>query len=335
MEIRGSALCQPRLLNVVHADRYDDVMPTVRASKTRLVSNSALNRALNVLGDRWSLMVVQEVFLGASRFEELLARVGCARSTLSSRLLRLSKAGMLEKRAQAMTGARMGYHLTPCGLDLFNSMMLMWSWGGRWNVANGRSPTQFIHHTCGHAMLAETRCGGCGERLSLRSCSFVPGPNAGKERVPAPRLHRRRVTPDTAASLELVDLLGDRWTGLTLSAQYFGIHRFDAIQTFLGIASNILADRLRTLELLNLIKRVPSVASATRYEYRLTDKGKDLYPHALVMMRWADTWFPSLAGPSVVITHDCGASLDVRTVCSVCHGELAMDAVTVMRCEDV
>lgn len=308
-------------------------MSTPRASKTRLVANSALNRALNALGDRWSLMVVQEVFLGASRFEDILDRVGCARSTLSTRLLRLAEAGIMEKRPQTPAGVRMAYHLTPCGQSLFNSMMLMWSWGVRWDVASGRSPTQFEHRTCSQAMLAELRCGGCGERLTLHSCSYVPGPNTARERVPAPRLHRRRVEPENAASMELVDLLGDRWTGLTVSAQYFGIHRFDAIQTFLGIASNILTDRLRTLELAGLFKRVPSGSSPARYEYRLTDKGKDLYPHALAMMTWADAWFPSPAGPPVLIKHECGAPLDARTVCSACHDELAIEEVTITRQE--
>ena len=306
-------------------------MSALRASKTRLVANSALNRALNALGDRWSLMVVQEIFLGAARFGDLLHQVGCARSTLSTRLLRLADAGIVEKRSQTPSSVRMTYHLTPSGLALFNSMMLMWSWGVRWNVASGRSPTQFVHQTCGHPMLAELCCGGCGEQLTLHSCSYAPGPNTGLEQVPAPRLHRRRVTLESAASMELVDLLGDRWTGLTISAQYFGIHRFDAIQNFLGIASNILTDRLRTLELAGLIKRVPSGSSPVRHEYRLTSKARDLYPHALAMMVWADTWFPSPSGPPVAIKHECGAALDARTVCSTCHGELVFAEVAIAR----
>ena len=306
-------------------------MSPPRGPKTRLVTNSSLDRALNVLGDRWSLLVIQEVFLGASRFEDILTHVGGARSTLATRLQRLEQAGILERRPQRKTGVRMSYHLTLRGLDLFNSMMLMWSWGVRWNVGCGGSPTGFIHDVCGQSMLAETRCGACRGLLTLHSCSYVPGEDADREHTPAPRLHRRRVTSETAAAPELVDLLGDRWTGLTVSALYFGIRRFDAIQHFLGIASNILADRLRMLELAGLFKRTLYESAPARYEYRLTDRGKDLYPHALVMMTWADTWFPSPSGPPVLIKHDCGAALDVRTVCSACHGELAMNELTIAR----
>lgn len=313
------------------ADRYDGVMSAPRGPKTRLVTNSSLDRALNVLGDRWSLMVIQEVLLGAARFEEILSRVGGARSTLATRLQRLEQAAILEKRPQRKAGMRMAYHLTPHGLDLFHSMMLMWSWGVRWNVGRGGSPTGFIHDTCGQSMLAEARCGACGEQLTLHSCSYVARADTGRERVPTPRLHRRRATPETTVSMELVDLLGDRWTGLTVSALYFGVRRFDAIQSFLGIASNILADRLRTLEQAGLFKRTLYESAPARYEYRLTDKGKDLYPHALVMMTWADTWFPGPAGPPVLIKHECGAALDVRTVCTACHGELDMDEVTITR----
>jgi DNA-binding HxlR family transcriptional regulator len=303
-------------------------MSQLRVSKTRLVSNSALNRALNAMGDRASLMVVEEAFLGASRYEEFLARTGCARSTLSTRLSRLIEAEILEKRPLRPGGAPTAYHLTRQGLALFDSMMLMWSWGVRWGVSSDHSPNGFVHQTCGQSMLAELRCGQCNDPLSLRSCSYVSG-DACHERVPAHRLHRRKMTPETAASMELIDLLGDRWTGLTISAQYFGIHRFDAIQSFLGIASNILADRLRTLEMAGLFKRIPCETSPARHEYRLTDKGKDLYPHALATMSWADTWFASPTGPPVHIKHACGAPIDARTVCGVCHGELSIDNVTI------
>jgi len=311
--------------------RYDSVMSSSPAPEKPLVPTSSLNRALNILGDRWSLMVVQEAFLGASRFEEFQANLGAPRSTLSMRLQCLTEAGVLEKRPQSTSGMRMAYHLTPHGLALFDSMMLMWSWGVRWGVSTGRSPTEFVHLDCGEAMTAELHCRGCGEQLTLHSCSYVSNADAAGDKAPPARLHRRRLSPEHAGSVELVDLLGDRWTALTVSAQYFGIRRFDAIQNFLGIASNILTDRLRTLELAGVFERRLYAASPARYEYRLTDKGKDLYPHALAMMAWADSSREDGAGPPVMIRHQCGAKVEPRAACSACHGELVMHDVAITR----
>lgn len=297
------------------------------APKTRLVPKSSLNRALNALGDRWSLLIVQEAFLGATRFEEFHERLGGARSTLSSRLQSLERHGVLEKRPHRDEGARMAYHLTKRGLDLFDSMILMWGWGVRWGVSGRRAPTVFIHQTCGKAMLPEVRCTACGELMTLHSCSFVPGPGHGMEKLPVQRMHRRRQPADASPTVELVDLLGDRWSGLVVSVQYFGVHRFDEMQNMLGIASNILTDRLRTLETAGIFERRLYEITPPRYEYRLTKKGLDLYPHALTMLTWADSWLKDKAGPPVRIRHNCGAALSSQVTCSGCKGRLKMAEV--------
>ena len=297
------------------------------APKTRLVPKSPVNRALNALGDRWSLLVVQEAFLGATRFEEFHARLGGARSTLSSRLSALERHGILVKRPQRHEGARMAYHLTPRGLGLFDSMMLMWGWGVRWGVSGSRAPTVFTHADCGRPMLPELRCGDCGEPLSLHTCTYTAGPGQGMEALPAQRMHRRRQPADEAPTIELVDLLGDRWTALVVSVQYFGLHRFDEIQGVLGIASNILTDRLRMLETSGIFERRLYEMTPPRYEYRLTTKGRDLYPHALTMMLWADTHLKDRAGPPVKISHDCGAALNARVCCSACKTPLTVESV--------
>lgn len=302
-------------------------MPPRSAPKIRLVPKSSVTRALNALGDRWSLLVIQEAFLGATRFEEFHARLGGARSTLSSRLSALEHHGILVKKPHRDEGARMAYHLTARGLGLFDAMLLMWGWGVRWGVAGGRAPTVFTHTECGKAMLPELRCGGCGELVTLHTCTYTPGPGHGMEAVPVQRMHRRRQRSDEAPSIELVDLLGDRWTSLVVSVQYFGLHRFDEIQAMLGIASNILSDRLRTLEMSGIFERRLYEMTPPRYEYRLTKKGRDLYPHALVMMTWADTHLKDRAGPPVRIRHVCGEPLNAQVSCSACNGRLTLQTV--------
>lgn len=303
-------------------------MTSRAATKTKMVPKSSVNRALNALGDRWSLLILQEAFLGAKRFEEFHERLGGARSTLSSRLQALERHNILEKRPQREGGARMAYHLTPQGLDLFDMMLLMWGWGVRWGVGGVGTPTVFTHEVCGKAMLPEARCGHCGELLTLHTCSYRPGPGEGMEALSVQRMHRKRQPTDEAPAFELVDLLGDRWTSLVVSTQYFGVHRFDEMQAMLGIASNILTDRLRTLEASGIFERRLYEISPPRYEYRLTKKGMDVYSNALTMMTWADTWLKDKAGPPLQIMHNCGAELDINVACSVCHGALTMDNVS-------
>ena len=114
---------------------------------------------------------------------------------------------------------------------------------------------------------------------------------------------------------------------LVVSVQYFGLHRFDEIQSMLGIASNILTDRLRTLEMSGIFERRLYEITPPRYEYRLTKKGQDLYPHALAVMTWADTYLKDRAGPPVRIKHVCGEPLNAQVCCSACKGPLTLQNV--------
>lgn len=296
-------------------------MVSKRTPPTKLVQKSSVNRALNALGDRWSLLIVQEAFLGATRFEEFHERLGGARSTLSSRLQALERHRILEKRPHK-EGARMSYHLTERGLDLFDSMLVMWGWGIRWGINGRRAPTVFIHKACGKAMLPEVRCKACGEPLTLHTCSYSPGPGTGVEKLPVQRMHRKRQSSEASPTLELVDVMGDRWTGLVVSSQFFGVHRFDDMQNMHGIASNILTDRLRALEAAGIFERRLYEISPPRYDYRLTKKGLDLYPHSLTVLKWADTWLKDKAGPPVLIKHKCGAALNIKVACSHCKEQL-------------
>jgi DNA-binding HxlR family transcriptional regulator len=132
--------------------------------------------------------------------------------------------------------------------------------------------------TAARPMLPEVRCAHCHEPMTLHSCTYAPGPGDGMEKLPVQRMHRKRRATDDAPTIELVDLLGDRWTGLVVSVQYFGIHRFDEMQNMLGIASNILTDRLRTLETAGIFERRLYEITPPRYEYSADQEGAGPLP---------------------------------------------------------
>ncbi len=104
-------------------------------------------------------------------------------------------------------------------------------------------------------------------------------------------------------------VLGERWAMLVLRECFYGTRRFDEFERNLGIAPNILSARLRDLTAHGLIERVPA---AGRHEYRLTGKGRDVFPVFLALKGWADRWMTGPEGPPVVL-EERGTGVPVRS----------------------
>ncbi|WP_052868059.1 winged helix-turn-helix transcriptional regulator [Streptomyces niger] len=116
-----------------------------------------------------------------------------------------------------------------------------------------------------------------------------------------------------------MDLLGDWWTPLVLREAFYGIQRFDAFQEALGIARNTLTDRLRRLVTEGLLEKRPYQTEPVRYDYVLTEKGRDFFTVLLAMNRWGDRWLAGEQGPPVVFRHDaCGHESRPEVVCADC-----------------
>ncbi len=94
-------------------------------------------------------------------------------------------------------------------------------------------------------------------------------------------------------------VLGERWAILILREAFYGTTRFDAFQRNLGIAPNILSARLRGLVAHGVLERAPGAAGGARHEYRLTEKGRDVFPAYLALKRWGDRWMAPAEGPVV------------------------------------
>ena len=118
-------------------------------ARTRKIIKNSVHRALNTIGDRWSQLIIQEAFRGATRYEEFRARTGAPRNTLSNRLRGLVASGIFEQRAHREGAARQSYHLTPMGLDLFDSVLIAWCWGIRWDATAPNGPAGLVHTECG------------------------------------------------------------------------------------------------------------------------------------------------------------------------------------------
>ena len=134
--------------------------------------------ALEVVGERWSLLIVRDVFLGLRRFDEIQADLGIARNVLQARLRRLLDQGVLERRPYQLRPQRFEYRLTEKGLDLWPTIVALMKWGDRYAAPTAGPPVLLEHRGCGGAVDEHRVCEACGARLSVRDVRAIPGPGA-------------------------------------------------------------------------------------------------------------------------------------------------------------
>lgn len=121
-----------------------------------------------------------------------------------------------------------------------------------------------------------------------------------------------------------LDVIGDKWSLLILRDAFYGVRRFEDFRLDLGVARNILTDRLNKLVGHGVLERVPYEERPPRYEYRLTAKGRDLLPVLLVMMRWGDRWEAEDRVPTTLTHTRCGNEVHAKATCSACGEELRL-----------
>jgi DNA-binding HxlR family transcriptional regulator len=141
----------------------------------------SIARTLEVLGERWTLLVIRDVFNGRRRFDQIQENLGVARNVLSTRLARLVDEGILEKRPYQERPARHEYFLTEKGLDLWPVMISMLDWGDH-HLADASGPPMLIRHKgCDGRIDGRGYCERCGERLGARDAYTEHGPGAPAE----------------------------------------------------------------------------------------------------------------------------------------------------------
>jgi len=287
-----------------------------------------------VIGDRWAYLIIRDAFLGVRRFEDFRKRGGASRGTLSSRLKNLLGNGILYKSPYQSSPARYEYRLTEKGLDLYPCVLASWAWETQWSHES-HIPPALTHSVCGNNMCPEFRCCDCHAPVQMRGVSFLPGPtNRSAAKVPA-RFQRRSKSSSVSHEdvdrrfFHMLDVIGDRWTGLVVAALFFGLNRYDEIAAALGISTNILSDRLKLLVSVGVLQRTPYQEKPRRHEYRLTEKGAALYTQTLQMHEWAERWLLDKDEQPLILKHTaCGASLLSELVCSECSESLKVTEVT-------
>ena len=128
------------------------------------LEHDSITAALDVIGDRWSLLVLRGVFRGLHRFSDLRDDLGIASNLLTARLKRLVESGVLEKVQYCERPARFEYRLTAAGRDLSPVLVSLMQWGDT-HRNEGQSPTVLAHASCGSAITNITQCPACNEEV--------------------------------------------------------------------------------------------------------------------------------------------------------------------------
>jgi DNA-binding HxlR family transcriptional regulator len=140
---------------------------------------------------------------------------------------------------------------------------------------------------------------------------------------------KRDYETQTCSVARALEVVGERWSLLILRSVFLGVHRFDDLLDSLGITRSVLTVRLERLVDEGVLERVPYQQRPTRYEYRATTKGRELWPVVAHLLRWGDAHYPEPTGVPRIIEHTgCGGQPDEHLLCDRCREPLSYFTVT-------
>lgn len=133
-------------------------------------------RALSVVGERWTLLILRDAFLGTRRFDQFQSSLGITRHRLSERLGKLVEQGVLTRVQYSDRPVRYEYRLTRKGLALYPVLMTLGRWGDEWMDRGEGAPVDYVHNACGERTQPVLTCSHCGEALRPEGVSPRVGP---------------------------------------------------------------------------------------------------------------------------------------------------------------
>lgn len=162
--------------------------------------NCSVAQPLAFLGERWSLLILRDLFLGRRRFEEFQESLGLASNVLSQRLATLVEEGIVERRRYSEHPERFEYRLTEKGRDLQPVLLALLAWGDRYTAGPEGPALETVHDDCGHAFRMTPTCSHCGGEVHTGNVHNRPGPGATEEQRRRAEVLRERRESERAAA---------------------------------------------------------------------------------------------------------------------------------------
>lgn len=166
-------------------------MTVMALGKDYATQDCSIARTLEIVGERWTLLVIRDAFYGVRRYNDFLVHLGIPRAVLAARLQTLTDAGIFEKRRYQQAPPRDEYVLTDRGIDLWPVMRSLGSWGNAY--APGPKLRTFRHAACGTELGSYGECRACDVVVPVAEVEMTPGP--GLDRNPADAVSRALLQP--------------------------------------------------------------------------------------------------------------------------------------------
>ena len=295
---------------------------------------NAVGRILGLLGDEWTLLIIQQSLLGATRYGEFMERLPISNSVLTNRLRALTHNGLLVRTTYRTRPVRAEYLITQRGRAFWPVLLSIWEWERRW-VPDHVHRLPAMHHTVCDSDFAPTlTCRSCAEVVNEKDVAARWGPSGSWPRsVPEAVTRRRSTTEDNRGQAGLfpatMSVFGNRWAAALLVCAFLGTSRFTDFQTQLGAPPSLLAGRLQTF-CANGVLCVARQTGPTRARYQLTEKGRAFFPVIITALQCGQHWFHAPEGPAVLITHlGCGEPFTGELTCDQCAQPLKGTQVSV------
>ena len=277
---------------------------------------AAVRQPADAICDRWSLEIVLHLLPEARRFGDLVRLSGMASGLVATRLSALQALGVVDRRPYSAGPPRHVYFLTPMGDELKAVLGQMIRWEQRWGSAPPPPAADAITWAA-EGLATSSDCAVCHGPVSARAVTLRVEPGL----LPKPRQKqtiRRRTSapPPTAAQPghpipQSLAIFGDKWGIEILICAFFGLRRFNDFRVVMGVAGNILSDRLGRLTAAGILSEARPGSDLPGYW--LTEKGVDLYPVTVAVQTWADRWLPDrIRSPVRLIHRPCGQELILR-----------------------
>jgi DNA-binding HxlR family transcriptional regulator len=295
---------------------------------------NAVGRILGLLGDEWTLLIIQQSLLGATRYGEFMERLPISNSVLTNRLRALTDNGLLVRTTYRTRPVRAEYLITQRGRAFWPVLLSIWEWERRW-VPDHVHRLPGMHHTVCDSDFAPTlTCRSCAEVVTEKEVAAHWGPSGSWPRsVPEAVTRRRSTTEDNRGQAGLfpatMSVFGNRWAAALLVCAFLGTSRFTDFQTQLGAPPSLLAGRLQTFCAYGVLC-VARQTGPTRARYQLTEKGRAFFPVIITALQCGQHWFHAPEGPAVIITHlGCGEPFTGELTCDQCAQPLKGTQVSV------
>lgn len=275
---------------------------------------NAVGRILGLLGDEWTVLIIQQALLGATRYGEFMQRLPISNTVLANRLRALTDNDLLIRTTYQTRPVRAEYLITRRGRAFWPVLLSIWEWERRWVPDHVDRLPAMRHTQCGSEFAPALTCRACGEVVTEKHVAARWGPSGSWPRsVPEGSTRRRSSTGQAGLFPETMSVFGNRWAAALLVCAFLGTSRFSDFQAQLGAPPSLLSGRLQTFCANGVL------CTSREANYQLTEKGRAFFPVIIAALQCGQQWFRAPEGPAVVLTHlGCGKPFVGHLTCDQC-----------------